>query len=208
MKNMLELYMKYNVNKDYTSIGLFREIQKKYNLSKVLYPWCYVHITPSLIFPYVTYVDSFRNTHKFYESQDVKEFIQEHKEYSQDSEFTFYQKDYTKDIPENIETFNVIISQYWWFVWQATKKYLKKWWILVCNNSHWDASMASFDSDYELVAIYNRVSDEKYRISENNLDKYLIPKDISKNKREIIEKNMRWIAYTKSPSGYIFRKIK
>ena len=59
------LYKKYNVDKDYTSIGLFRELNKKYKIRKVFYPGSYVHITPSLIFPNVVYADSYKNTYKF-----------------------------------------------------------------------------------------------------------------------------------------------
>lgn len=205
---MIELYLKNNVSKDYTSIGLFREIQKRYSPLKVLYPWSYVHITPSIVFPYVSYIDSFKNTYKFYEDYEVKDFIQKNKEYSQDAVFNFYGQSYTSDIPEALESFDIIISQYWGFVWQATKKYLKKWWFLVCNNSHWDASMASLDPDYKLVAIYNRRSDEKFSISDKNIQEYLIPKSFKVPIKKDLEKTMRWIAYTKSPSGYIFEKIK
>lgn len=73
---MIELYKKYNLDKDYTSIWLFRELKNKYNHDRVLYPWSYVHITPSLIFSDVTYVDSYKNTHKFYEDLEVKKYIE------------------------------------------------------------------------------------------------------------------------------------
>jgi hypothetical protein len=80
---MIELYKKYNSDKDYTSIGLFRELNKIFdNINRVLYPGCYVHITPSLIFSDVTYIDSYKNTYKFYESDEVKDFISKNKEYS------------------------------------------------------------------------------------------------------------------------------
>ena len=67
--------------------------------------------------------------------------------------------------------------------------------------------MASFDFDYELIAIYNRKSDDKFSISKNDLDSYLIPKNNKAVSKDEIEKTMRWIAYTKSPTGYIFEKI-
>jgi hypothetical protein len=71
-----------------------------------------VHITPSLIFPEVTYVDAFRNTYKFYESSEVKEFIEKNKEYTDTATFTFYQQDYSKDIPEEPQSFDIVVSQY------------------------------------------------------------------------------------------------
>ena len=203
---MLELYKKNHEKKEYTSIGLFREIKKKFNPTRVLYPGSHVHITPSLVFPDVTYIDSFRNTYKFFESEDVKEFIKKNQEYPGEAKFKFYQQSFFSDFPEELESFDVVISQYSGLIGQAVKKYIKKGGILVCNNSHADASMASIDKDYELVGVYNRVTDEKFRISDKNLDKYLIPKKEINITREILEKTLRGIAYTKSPSGYIFRK--
>ena len=203
---MLELYKKNHSDKEYTSIGLFREIRKKFNLARILYPGCYVHITPSLIFPDVTYVDSFRNTQKFYQSSQIKEFIEKNKEYQEKTNLTFYHQDYCKDLPEDLKSFDVIISQYGGFVGMAVKKYLKKGGILVCNDSHGDASMASIDADYELIAVYNRRTDEKFSISSKNLEECMVPKKKVEITKEFIEKTGKGIPYTKSPSGYIFRK--
>lgn len=203
---MLELYRKHYIDKDYTSIGLFREIKSKYNPRRILYPGCYVHITPSLVFSDVTYVDSFRNTNKFFDSIEVMEFIKRNKEYGEDAKFTFYYQDYFRNLPEKFNSFDLIISQYGGFVGQATKRYLKKGGVLVCNNSHGDAPMASIDSDFELVAVYNRRSDYKFSISGKDLDQYLIPKKEIKITKELLETTMRGIVYTKSPSGYIFSK--
>ncbi len=205
---MIELYKKFNSDKEYTSIGLFRELNTKFkNIKRVLYPGSYVHITPSLIFKDVTYIDSCKNTYKFYESIEVKNFIFENKEYSWIPIYDFYQQDYKNDINETESSFDVIISQYCGFAWRDTKKYLKKWWFLVCNNSHWDASMASYDPDYKLIAVYNRKSDNIFSICDKNLENYLIPKNINKTSKEILEKTMRGFDYTKSPSGYIFEKL-
>jgi hypothetical protein len=165
-----------------------------------------VHITPSLVFSDVTYIDSFRNTYKFYESLEVKDFIEKNKGYQSETNLKFYQQDYNEDIPEDIESYDIVISQYGGFVGQAVKKYLKSNGFLICNNSHGDASMASIDPDYKLEAVYNRVSDDNYSVSTKNLDEYLVPKKNIKPSKDSISKSMRGITYTKSPSGYIFKK--
>ena len=200
----LDLYKKFNVKKEYTSIWLFKKIRELYNPQKILYPWCYVHITPSLVFSDVTYVDSFRDTFKFYEDNEVLTFIKKNKDYKIASKIVFHQQSYNSKLPEIEQSFDLIISQYWWFVWHSTKNYLKKWGILACNNSHGDASMASFDPDYKLIAVYNRRSDDKFSISDKDLGEYLIPKkEISLSE---LKKTMKGIPYTKSPSWYIFKK--
>lgn len=200
------LYKKHHVYKDYTSIGLFRAINESFTVKHLFYPGSHVHITPSLIFPNVTYADSFRNTYKFFDETETIDFIRLQKEYLEEANFRFYQQDYTLPFKELEKEFDVVISQYAGFVGQAAKPFLKKGGILVCNNSHGDASMASLDSDYKLIAVYKRYADDKYTISKNKLDEYLIPKSGNQPTKENLLKTMKGIAYTKSPSGYIFEK--
>lgn len=205
--NFPELYKKYHVDKDYTSIGLFRELNKKFNIDKVFYPGSHIHITPSLIFSNVTYADSFRNTYKFFEDKKIFDFVEKNKEYSKESIIRFYQQDYNKPFEELTKEFDLVISQYAGFVGQAVKSYLKKGGLLVCNNSHGDASMSSLDSDFDLIAVYRRQTDDKFIISEKNLEEYLHPKNGIKPTKGQLIKSMKGIAYTKSPSGYIFKKV-
>lgn len=202
---MLDLYKKRHIKKKYTLIGLFREIKKKYNPKRILYPGCYIHITPSLIFSDVTYVDSFKNTFKFFESSEVKEYIETNKEYKKKARFNFYQQDYSKNLPEKISSFDLVISLYAGFIGQSVKKYLKKGGLLVCNDSHGDASMAALDKDYKLIAVFDRKSDNKFIISDENLNEYLISK--KKVTKKLLKETMKGITYTKSPSGYIFKKV-
>lgn len=155
----------------------------------------------------MTYADSFRNTFKFFEDGDTIDFIEKNKEYSQEAIIRFYQQNYNKPFKELNKEFDLVISQYAGFVGQAAKQYLKKGGLLVCNNSHGDASMASLDPNFKLIAIYRRRTDDKFSISEKNIEEYLKPKKgIPPTKDELL-KSMKGIAYTKNPSGYIFRKV-
>jgi len=52
-----------------------------------------------------------------------------------------------------IDPVDLIISQYAGFVGQATKKYLKTGGILLCNDSHGDATLARFDHDFEFIGV-------------------------------------------------------
>ncbi|MEZ4740790.1 MAG: hypothetical protein R2818_15865 [Flavobacteriales bacterium] len=201
------LYKKHHVDKDHTSIGLFRALRKRFGNAKVFYPGSHVHITPSLIFSDVCYADSFRNTHKFFEDEATSAYINAAKEYPESASVRFFQQDYNKPFAELGEDFDLLISQYAGFVGQATKPYLKRGGHLVCNNSHGDASMAAVDPDYALAAVYQRRSDEQFTISDKDLDTYLVPKKgIAPTKAALLDL-MRGVGYTRSPSGYIFRKV-
>lgn len=107
---------------------------------------------------------------------------------------------------EQLESFDLLISQYAGFVSQCCKKYLKPGGLLVANNSHGDASMASIDKSFEFIGvIYN--SNKLYRFTRRNLDKYFIPKKKTvKITKEYLEKTMKGIGYTKTASAYLFKK--
>ena len=202
--NIPKLYKKYHVDKEYTSIGLFRELNKKFTIDKVFYPGSHVHIAPSLIFPNVTYADSFRNTHKFFEDEETADFIRKNKEYPEEPVVRFYQQDYHEPFEELGKEFDLVISQYAGFVGQTAKPYLKKGGLLACNNSHGDASMASLDSDFELIAVYRRKADDIFSISDKNLEEYLKPKNNVEPTKEQLIKSMKGVAYTKSPFRIYF----
>jgi hypothetical protein len=126
--------------------------------------------------------------------------------YDEDSVISFRHKDYRKDIGELRESFDLLISQYAGFVSQFCKKYLKIGGILLVNNSHGDASMASIDDDYKFIGVLNKRRN-KYSLSEKNLGSYFIPKKPREITREHLEKIKRGIGYTKSPTAYIFKRI-
>lgn len=203
-----KLYKKFHVDKEHTSIGLFIALNDKYSIDKVFYPGSHVHITPSLVFSEVIYADSFKNTFKFFEDPETLAFVSANKRYKEEAIFRFYQQDYEQRFNGLAKDFDLVISQYAGFVGQAVKSYLKIGGLLVCNNSHGDASLASLDPSYQLTAVYRRLADDKFSISENKLSDYLIPKSGVIPTREEIVTKRRGIAYTKSPSGYIFKKVK
>lgn len=205
---MIKEYRKFYEKKDYTSIGLFKELKSMFKIKKVLYPGSFIHLTPSLVFPKVVYVDSDRRLKKFFEAEDVSAFIAKNKKYDQKAKFRAYQQDYTKSFPEKEKSFDLLISQYAGFVSQACKKYLSKGGILVVNNSHGDASIAKLDNDFEFISVYNRKSDKKFSISDKNPESYFIPKRGRLMSKTELTRRMRGQAFTKSPSGYIFRKIR
>jgi hypothetical protein len=160
----LALYHKYHTDHDFDRIGLFKALNEKYNIESALYPGSFVHITPSFLFPKVVYVDSFKKTQAFFDDEDIYKFINDNKEYKSDSSVTFHKSDYRSDFGEEEESFDLLLSQYAGFISQACKKYLKIGGVLVTNNSHGDASMAYLDPDFELIAVYDKKTNDKYSI--------------------------------------------
>ena len=205
--NLLDLYRKEYVEKHFERTELFLQIQNKYEIKKALYPGSYVHITPSFVIPQVVYVDSDKNANRFFKnSQQISEFIEENKKYQAKPSFRFINSDYSMplDLPEN--HFDLLISQWAGPISQSCKKFLKRGGILLANNSHADAGIAFLDSDYELIAVVQQ-ENEKFRISEGNLQTYFIQKRDKDVTIESLIRSGRGIAYKKTANSYIFKKL-
>ena len=202
----LSLYKKYHIDKNDERLGQFLILTKKFNIRNALYAGSFVHITPSFAIPKVIYVDTKKQARDFFKDPSIHEFVSKRKLYTEDSVISFHHKDYRKDLGEPIKSFDLLISQYAGFISQFCKKYLKIGGILLANNSHGDASMASIDTDYKFIGVLNKRRN-KYSFSEKNLDSYFIPKKPREVTREYLEKIKRGIGYTKSPTTYLFRRI-
>ncbi|MCM3281746.1 hypothetical protein M3591_14730 [Exiguobacterium sp. MER 193] len=96
----------------------------------------------------------------------------------------------------------MIISQYAGFVGQTTKYYLKPGGILLCNDSHGDATLAQFDKTFELIGVMGSTNE----LMQTGLYEYFqLPKGKDVNVAEV-KKTMRGSMYTKSVENYVFQK--
>ncbi len=179
--------------------SLYRAVAEKFNIASALYPGSHIDIAPSFVIPKVTYIDNFKGAIAFFRNIDkIRAFIASQKTYEEACEVVFYGKDYSEKI--ETEKVDLIISQFAGFVGQATKEYLKDGGILLCNDSHGDATMAFLDDDYELVGTV----DSRYRIITTDLDKYFCfarKRDIDKEK---VLKSMKGPKYKHMADNYLF----
>lgn len=153
------------------------------------------------------YVDSYKQAKEFFNDPEVHAFVEKRKRYTQKPEITFHHRDYRKRFGEPRESFDLLISQYAGFVSRHCGSYLKPGGILLANNSHGDASMASLDKNYAFIGVLQRKSDTRYTFSDSNLDSYFIPKKPMAITKQYLERIQRGIGYTKSATAYVFRKV-
>lgn len=182
---------------------LYKAITAKFNIQTALYPGSHIDISPSLVIPHVTYVDNFKGAIKFFkDSENIKEYVEKNKEYENQAHILFLGQDYTE--PLAIEEVDLIISQYAGFVGQATKQYLKIGGILLCNDSHGDASLAIMDEDFEFIGVVNKGN----RIQSTHLEDYFtLPKDRAID-LVLVKEKMKGLKYKQVAENYLFRKIK
>lgn len=180
---------------------LYQVIAKEFNVNRALYPGSHIDVVPSQFIPHVIYVDSFKGAiHFFKELEAVQEMMNERKTYVEPCTITFFGQDYTN--PLNIEPVDLIISQYAGFVGQATKQYLKTGGILLCNDSHGDATLTRFDEAFEFIGV---IGDE-YRIDRTGLDEYFQRTNKEAVKLEEVRRRMKGPAYKNRVENYLFRK--
>jgi hypothetical protein len=201
----LDLYRKYHLDKQDERVGLFRGLAELYGVSSALYPGCFVHVAPSFVLPCVVYVESDRRADRFFADPEVLRMVRERVEYASEPQIRFHRSDYTEPVAEPEASFDLLISQYAGFVSRACKRYLRPGGHLVANNSHGDASMASLDPDYRLVAVYRRVG-ERFSFAGDDLDSYMVPKRGAVPTRSELERTLRGPAFTRPVAGYVFER--
>ena len=180
---------------------VYETIASTFDVKRALYPGSHVDIAPSLVIPHVIYVDSFKGTIRFFKNLEmVQELVNERKEYDERCTIEFFGQDYTQ--PLDIEPVDLIISQYAGFVGQATKDYLKPGGILLCNDSHGDATLARFDEAFELIGVIGSANE----LVQTKLDEYFrLPKEKVVDIAEV-KKTMKGPQYTKQVENYLFQK--
>ncbi len=201
----ISLYEKNHSKKDDERLGLFQRLNDEYSIKKALYPGSYAHITPIFVFPAVIFNDVYKKLQKFFDSDEVFKYINKRKIYSEEPFYSYICEDYNKELPLEKKSFDLLISQYAGFISRACRHYLKIGGILVVNNSHGDASMASISPDYEFSAVINK-RDKKFTLSTRNLEEYFIPKKKIEITEEFLEKYMRGVGYTKTATDYVFKR--
>ena len=150
----------------------FLIVSKKFSPRKVLYPGSWIHVTPSLVFPHVVYVDSFSKMERVFNNSELLEYIEEHSQYQIKPKLIFHKSDYRDDFGETKASFDLLISLSSGFVSQACAPYLKKSGLLLANNEHYDASMAYVDPKFKAIGIFK--TPELLIQSEKEIESYFL----------------------------------
>lgn len=134
----------------------FRRVAAGYGCRRALYPGSYLHITPSLVFPEVCYVDAIKNIEHSITALALREYINAHKEYPEKAIIRGYEQDYGEFSAELPGSFDLLISLNSGFISQICGHFLKPGGYLLANNGHYDANRAYVAPAYRLVAALER----------------------------------------------------
>jgi len=123
-RNSITLYREYYQDNNNENLHQFIILAEKFSVKRALYPGSFVHITPSLVFTAVTYVDNDKRAKYFFGDPEVRDFVEKHKLYRGESSINFLAEDYQKASIDSEEGFDLLISQYAGFVSKYCTKYL------------------------------------------------------------------------------------
>ena len=209
MEKILEKYLlSYKGIEDPFRKTLF-VLKNNFRIKRALYPGSWIHITPSLVFPKVVYVDSLKNIKQMFADPQLREYVRKHSEVNEPFIKT-HETDYRQKIDEKEESFDLILSLNSGFVSQYCSRYLKKNGLLLANNSHYDAIKAYSDKEnYKVTGIFPNSS----TLEEKDLESYFYTKKNLRITSDMVIENSK-----KSPSKakyplkkkalyYLFTKI-
>lgn len=141
-------------------IPVFRALKNFTSATKLLYPGCHRHITASLFFQYVVYVDNYAKIGATYSDDKVLAFVNENKEYAESPYVQFKCKNFESDFGEKPGSFEILMSLSAGIVSKSCGKYLKPGGYFLASDAHFDARMTFIDPRFEFIAVYDDVKQE------------------------------------------------
>src|SRR6056297_395128 len=198
-----KLYKQYFVDKKEERKNLFEKLKDIYKPQKGIYPGSFVHISPSFYIQEMIYIDSDKRITKFFEDKNVSKYINLNKTYEENPRIKAFQADFSSNLSIDEYYFDIMFSFYAGFISQSCKKYLKNNGILVCNNSHGDASIAYTDEDYKLRAVVKR-NGGTFSITDIDLNTYFVKRDGTSIDRSKVLNKMVGENFTKKGYAYVF----
>ena len=187
-------------------LSIFRETRKIVKPKRVLYPGCYRHVTTSLIFENVVYVDCDSKLKNCFQDKEVLDWINENKEYENESTMKFVCKTFASDFGEENESFELVISACAGIVTSSCSKYVRKGGYFLVSDAHYDARMLILDDTFELKYVWE---DDKFT---EDIDCHFITTDGVPMTREMVEESIkkpkarRSFKLKKEAMFYLFRK--
>ncbi|MEQ8840073.1 MAG: hypothetical protein RIB98_03760 [Acidimicrobiales bacterium] len=187
--------------------GLFGVVADAIDASTVLYAGSYVDLTPSLLWPSVTSVDTDRRAARFFaDTEGITELLDEMRPGAGRHSVRFIHDDYSNDLDLGENSVDLLISLYAGFVSEHCTRYLRPGGFLLVNPSHGDAAMASIDDRYQIhgAVLENRGD---FTLQTRDLDEHLVPRKDVEITVESLHGLGRGVPYTTPAFAYLFRRV-
>lgn len=158
---------------------VFQRAQQFTEAKTVLYPGCHRHLTASLVFPFVTYVDYDSKIAPLYEEAAAKEYIETHKVYTQDAQYEFHCLDVLTTSPHQAlvgGNYDLLVSLSAGLLAGPCTQYIREGRWLLVNDSHSDARKVFVMQRWQLKAYWDEMHC-KFVTNEENLKRCFQARD-------------------------------
>ncbi|MGB5952589.1 MAG: class I SAM-dependent methyltransferase [Ornithinimicrobium sp.] len=186
---------------------MFHSVASAYGVSRALYLGSYLDLAPSTAIASVTYVDTDKRAAQYFaDPTRIEADLKDRAQPGAGVDIDFLAADFTDTLPIDDGSIDLLISLFTAPGWEHCRRYLKPGGLLLANTSHGEASLAALDPELGLVAaIHHR--EQRYRLDQEGLDCYLIPKKPEAAAAGAIRSSGRGVAYTRSAFAYLFQLI-
>lgn len=198
----MQLYESTYKSLQFERAGLFAAIRENYRVREVLYPGCSVHITPSLYFPHVVYVDRSESAAQFFaDEKPIRHFVNRNRQYKQSSYIRFIHGDYSEPLPLREDSFDLLLALFAGGVAKRCAHYLKIGGALLTNNHQADAMDALTMRGLKITAKI-QLNKQDYILQE--CSELEIPKSNSNTKN--LKQTSQGLAYVDGETYYLFQR--
>lgn len=193
-------------------IPIFRETVQYTKAMHVLYAGCDKHITPSLFFQSVVYVDCNKKLEGVFQDENVLQWVTEKKVYSDEAKIKFLCKNFDSKF-EKEASFDLIISASAGIVSKACTKYLKPDGFFLVSDAHFDARTAFLRPDFELVGVFEKDTG-KLLTSATDIEGHFYTTEQTPITQSQVDESMkkpksrRSFTLMKEAMFYLFKKLK
>ncbi|KAL4222262.1 hypothetical protein ACF0H5_018299 [Mactra antiquata] len=193
-------------------LPIFEAVNEYTQAKQVLYPGCDKHLTASLIFHNVVYVDLNKKLEPVFKDPLVLEWINKNKKYSDEARLKFVCKSFESNF-ENTCSFDLMISACAGIVSTPCSKFLKVGGHFLVSDMHFDARTTFVRTDYRLVGLFDSDTNKLETSPEKLKGHFTTTSGSPITKRQVEEsinkpKNRRSFTLQKEENFYLFKKIK
>lgn len=201
-RRAVQLYDEYVVAHGLERLALLDALRASFERPPaVLYPGCFLHVTPSIFFQHVVYVDRNELARAFFAREaNVRAIVGGRKRYRQEPFVRFVAQDFTEPLPFGEESFDLLLALYASDVSRSCARYVCPGGFVLTNDHHGDARDAAAMPELELVAVAEQKG-EAVRFLRDDLRGYLEPALAGRRRGGAMRS-----PYVRSADYYLFRK--
>jgi hypothetical protein len=198
-------------------LDVFQDAHRLTNASRVLYPGCHRHLTASLVFPDVTYIDCDERVAPIYSDTVAREYVESTKLYDKDAKYRFYNYNVNDNMSNVGNDYDLLISLSAGLIVDPCSSHVAENGYVLVNDSHSDARMAFVSGEWQLMAFWDNDAskfitddvDKCFRVIQKGTDETKpITTEQAQESVEIGAKRKRSFKLLMEPMFFLFQKKK